>query len=292
MGDSITAPGCYDIPTSAYHADPCPEPSLSNSIAKVLLNDSPLHAAAQHPRLARHFRRKDKDIFDLGKAAHTLLLGKGEPFEIVKADNWQIKAARTARADARAAGKVPILEYQFDNTAEMVEACRQQLAEHKEGDLLATGKGEQALIWQEGEVWCRSLLDWMPETVEEGAVFVDYKTTAASAHPSLWSSRTGPAIGFDFQNAFYQRGIKQVFKLKKYRFVFIVQENCPPYCLSIIEIDPPAVSKAMRHVKTAVGIWRTSLRENWWPGYPTETIRVAPEPRITRDPYTLLDEVA
>ena len=74
--------------------------------------------------------------------------------------------------------------------------------------------------------------------------------------------------------------------------VFLIQENYPPYAISIIEIDPPAVTKAMKFVKQAVGIWRNCLRDNDWTAYPPQTIRVAPEPRITRDPYTLLDDVA
>ena len=287
----IDKPGVYDIPPSRYHEDPVVEPSLSNSIAKTLLNFSPLHAAAEHPRLSRKPIRKQKDIFDLGTAAHTLLLGKGEPFEIVNADSWQTKAAREAKSEARASGKTPILEYQFENTVEMVEACRDQLAEHEEGDLLAEGIGEQTIVWQEGDVWCRSLIDWSPPKVEEGCTIVDYKSTGASAHPALWGLRTGPGIGFDFQNAFYNRGIRQVFKIKDFRFVFLVQENRPPYCISIIEVTPEARQKAMVHVKSAVGIWRTCLRSGDWPGYPMETIKVSPRPRISPDPYEL-DEVA
>jgi len=283
----IDRPGVHDIPPARYHEDPVIVPSLSNSIAKTLLNFSPLHAAAEHPRIARRPIRKEKDIFDLGRAAHTLLLGKGEPFEIVKADSWQTKAAREAKKEARAAGKTPILEYQFENTVEMVEACRDQLCEHDEGDLLATGKGEQTIVWKEDDVWCRSLLDWSPSTIDEGCTFVDYKTTGASAHPALWGLRTGPAIGFDFQNAFYHRGIRSVFGVKKFRFVFLVQENRAPYCISIIEVRPTSRQKAMAYVKSAVGIWRACLRDNVWPGYPMETIPVSPEPRITPDPYAL-----
>ena len=199
---TIDRPGVYDIPPERYHQDPVIEPSLSNSIAKVLLNKSPLHAAAQHPRLAVDPITTHKEIFDLGKAAHTLLLGKGEPFEIIDADNWQTKAAKSAREQARREGKTPILEYQFQNTQRMAEACRIQLADHDEGDLLAAGVGEQTIVWREKDVWCRALLDWSPPAIEEGCTFLDYKSTAASAHPSVWSSKTGPAIGFDFQNAF------------------------------------------------------------------------------------------
>ncbi|MGI9506939.1 MAG: PD-(D/E)XK nuclease-like domain-containing protein, partial [Geminicoccaceae bacterium] len=172
MNNLITKPGVHDIPASRYHEDPCPEPSLSNSIAKMILNDSPLHAAAHHPRLATEQIKIEKDIFDLGTAAHTLLLREGKKFEIVKAKDWRAKAAQKAKKEARANGLIPILEHQFDRTVEMVEMCRQQLKAHEVGDLLADGIGEQTLVWQEGDVWCRSLLDWMPPKIEEGCTFV------------------------------------------------------------------------------------------------------------------------
>ena len=43
--------GIHDIPPREYHADPCPAPSLSRSIAKLLVERSPAHAYAAHPRL-------------------------------------------------------------------------------------------------------------------------------------------------------------------------------------------------------------------------------------------------
>ena len=79
-------------------------------------------------------------------------------------------------------------------------------------------------------------------------------------------------INLDQQFLFLGSRFFYFFKLKNFRLVFIVQENYPPYALSIIEIDPPAVRKAMVHVKDAVGIWRRCLQQDWWPGYPGETI--------------------
>ena len=32
----VPGPGFYSMSAAQYHADPCPEPSLSSSIAKVL----------------------------------------------------------------------------------------------------------------------------------------------------------------------------------------------------------------------------------------------------------------
>lgn len=286
----ITTPGIYDIPSSRYHEDPVIEPSLSNTIAKYLINQSPLHAAAHHPRLALNPIREENQKFDLGKAAHTLLLRDGMKFEIVKESSWSTKAAKEARAKARKEGLIPILENQFDRVDEMVKACRDQLADHELGDVMAKGYGERTLAWKEDDVWCRCLIDWLPDKVEEGCIIVDYKTTSASAHPATWGFKTGPAIGFTLQNAFYQRGIRRILGIKDYRFLFLVQENYPPYCISVVEVSKEALAEAMDHVKSAVGIWRHCLTRNDWPGYPPRVIPVSPAVRVATDPYELLTE--
>lgn len=292
VGDAMTdmiinAPGVHDIPAELYHRDPVVQPSLSNSIAKLLLNECPLEAAAHHPKLAIEPIKEEKDSFDLGSAAHTLLLGDGRAFEIVDKDSWRgnIDGMKSAdfKSEARRAGKIPILRKDFDQTVMMAEACRAQLREHEVGDLLATGKGEQTIVWQEGDVWCHALIDWLSEVIEEGMTVLDYKTTKASAHPALWGMRTGPAIGFDFQDAFYNRGIRQVFKVKKFRFLFLVQRRRPPWLISVIEIKDDSRRQAMNYVQDAVRTWRSCMREGHWPGYPGEVIQVSPRSRITPD---------
>ena len=46
-------PWLLDMPEADYHKDPSPTPSLSSSIAKLLVNESPYHAYRQHPRLRK-----------------------------------------------------------------------------------------------------------------------------------------------------------------------------------------------------------------------------------------------
>jgi hypothetical protein len=49
---TITEPGIYrNFPTAAYFGDPTPAPSFTQSLAKVLIAQSPLHAYQAHPRL-------------------------------------------------------------------------------------------------------------------------------------------------------------------------------------------------------------------------------------------------
>jgi hypothetical protein len=58
----ISRPGIYlDVAANDYHADPCPAPSFTQSIAKVLLEKSPAHARLAHPRLCPPVAADDEE---------------------------------------------------------------------------------------------------------------------------------------------------------------------------------------------------------------------------------------
>ena len=56
--------GIYNILAEQYHADPCVTASLSSSIAKILIEQSPMHAWMAHPRLNLKFKRQEDSRFD------------------------------------------------------------------------------------------------------------------------------------------------------------------------------------------------------------------------------------
>ena len=62
------------MPAEKYHADPCMVPSLSNSVAQILLSESPRKAWFSHPKLNTAFAEKEDGKFDIGTAAHAVLL--------------------------------------------------------------------------------------------------------------------------------------------------------------------------------------------------------------------------
>lgn len=263
---AITEPGVYPMPADVYHADPCPEPSLSSGIAKLLLDRSPSHAWFHHPRLNPDFAERHRRTFDIGRAAHAVLLGDEKRFAVIDAPDYRSKAAREDREAAYAAGKVPLLAAEWNKVTTMAFVARHQLDRHAEAaDAFRDGKPEQALIWREGPIWCRALLDWMPA---EGPVFYDYKTTSASAHPDAWGQRQLFDIGADIQAAFYSRGIRAVLGIERPRFRFVVQETEEPYCLAVVELAPEVAGVADRKVRRAIKQWAWCLEHDRWPGYP------------------------
>ena len=143
--EPITEPGVYDIPAEIYHADPCPEPSLSSSVATALIDRSPRHAWQAHPRLNPVHEPDNRQDFDLGKAAHALLLEGRDVAEIVDAADYRTKAAREARDAAYAAGKTPLLAHQWQDVEAMIKAAIAQLAAHTDSDgIFEIGRAEAA----------------------------------------------------------------------------------------------------------------------------------------------------
>lgn len=273
----IDKPGVYDISAADYYADPSDEPSLNASIAKLLVNPggTPLHAWTESPRLNPNFEREEDEKFDLGAAAHSMLLHDVRQFAIIAANDWRTKAAQEERAAARAAGKIPLLAAQAERTLDMVTAARKQLGAHAEGPLFVNGLAEQTIVWDEDGVRCRARLDWRRT---DGAPFVpDYKSTGASADPDLWA-RTMYGMGADMQAAFYLRGVRALRLCDRPEWRFVVQENYEPFALSVIGLTPGALDLADRQVGRALEIWRDCRKRGLWPGYPTRTCFIdAPE---------------
>ena len=271
----ITGPGIYTIPAEAYHADPCPEPSLSSSIARMLCFNSAAHAQHDHPRLNPLAVDEDAEHFDIGTAAHALLLEGQQNIAVVDAKDWRTNVAKAARDAARAAGLTPLLASRWADVQAMVGAARAQLDRHKDGGamMFTNGQPEQTLVWIESlpgdptaDVWCRARLDWLrPGGID------DYKTCSTSANPETWT-RSMFAAGADLQAAWYLRGLRALTGLDDAIFRFAVQETFPPYALAVIGLGPDALMLAEKKCLYALEVWRASRQSNDWVGYPRRTV--------------------
>jgi hypothetical protein len=141
----ITEPGLYpDIPHDVYLADPVLGGSLSHSGAKTIVNKTPALFAYE-----RENGRANKRAYDIGHAAHQIVLGVGPDIEIVQkvtkdgtkvdATDYQTKSAQDFRDAAYLRGAVPILRHEYEATVAMADAIRQHPIASK---LLAPGSGQ------------------------------------------------------------------------------------------------------------------------------------------------------
>ena len=143
----IDQPGFYPgLSHDAYHADPVAVPSLSSSVGKLLIDQTPRHAFMAHPRLnAQHEPDNDKK-FDLGSAVHAMMTRDDRAFAIIPADDYKTKAAREAREVAAATGQIPLLARQHDQARAIARAAE---VNNPTLVVLLAGLGMQGASWEQ-----------------------------------------------------------------------------------------------------------------------------------------------
>lgn len=260
-----------DVPRDEYDADPCPSPSLTQSIAKIILDRSLAHARLAHPRLNPAFERNDDPKYDVGNVAHALMLGRGREIEVVIADDWRTKAAKEAREAAIQRGRIAVLARHYEAASDMVQAAARQLGDrgYDEDWNPAAAAAEVMAVADDAGVWLRSLIDWLPYHARR---VWDYKTTALSAAP--WElSRRIVADGWDVQAAFHERILDLVDpdNAGRREHLFCVQEDRPPYALTVARMSEAVMTMGRRKVQRARDAWAAAMSNNHWPAYPLDT---------------------
>lgn len=270
----ITRAGLFDLTDTEYHADPAPKPSLSSTLARLLVNRSPLHAWTASARLNPNHQARNSDAFDVGRIAHAMLLGKGAGIEVVDAEDWRAKPAREARESARAAGKTPVLAIQFENACALRDAARAQIGAFGI-DLQPATRNELAAFAEIDGVWCRALVDHAPQ--DPRLPLIDLKTCEDASPEACIRSVT--SYGYATQAAHYQDVWEAATGERRgFRFVFI--EKQPPYGVSVIELHDAEDDEAdwmltARHqCAEARRIWGECLRAGHWPAYPARVATV------------------
>jgi hypothetical protein len=278
----LEQPGIYTIGEADYHADPCGLPSASSSILNILATQSAAHARLAHPRLNPDHVEEETERFDIGKAAHAMLLEdedrmiKIDPRDYPSArgtipEGWTNKAIRAARDAARAQGKYPVLADTYQSICDMVQVARSFLAQTTFSELVQEMLAEQTLIWREGHYWCRARPDWLTH-----GWLVNYKTTD-NAHPDSWSRNRLTQLGFDLQAAWYLRGYRALTEIQA-DYCFLLQEIAPPYACSLVGVSPAMLELGRTKVDIAFQKWRRCLELNNWPAYPVEICWADPQP--------------
>lgn len=271
--------GIYrDMDSATYFSDPCPEPSLSQSIAKVLIDSSPLHAKLQHPRLMPVAPDQDDESEPekyvkaqaIGNAAHKMILGRGKEIAVLDYDSFRSKDAKLSRDVAEQAGQTVILEKHMDSAQAMVTAGRAQLARHEAAQTFSGGSGEVCIMCEYEGVWLRSLVDWLSHDLMS---VQDYKSGGVSVAPHVLGYRMADQ-GWDIQAAMHERILDELDPMsagrRKHRF--IAQENKPPYALVVCEISEAVMTMGRKKLDAAIGIWKSCMKTNRWPCFTSRII--------------------
>lgn len=262
MATAITEPGLYyDMPVDVYHADPVPGGSLSATRAKLLLDEG-------GPAKFRHRADRGQEPraeFDMGHAAHALVLGKdADALVLIDADSWRSKDAREARDVAHAAGKTPLLPSQMRIAEDMAEA----LTRNRYAVESLQGEAEVSMFWKHHTgLWLRGRADVIGECIG------DYKTTAdASAYgftKAVWRYR------YHMQAAWY-RALHLWITGTRLPYRLVAQEKTAPYLVSVWEPTEDYLALGFADMTDAIATYLTCLDEDRWPGYPDEVQILTP----------------
>ncbi len=259
----------YSLSADDYHAMREAPPMFSASTATVLCNETPLHAWTRNARLNPNYVREEKDVYDIGHIAHSMVLEGGTgKLQVFDVDDWRTKAAREAKAEARANGLIPMKKSDFAEVAAMVKRTHEQIAASRDAKKAFDpqfGKPEVTVIWIDDGVLCKARIDWLHDSLK----FIDDYKTVVDANPDAMSRKILNE-GLDIQEAIYRRGIQVVAGIDPV-FRFICQEKSEPYALSVIGLNPQWQWHGELRRQRALSIWKTCLAENNWPGYPAQT---------------------
>lgn len=260
-------------------------PELSQSVATVLVSESPKHAFDAHPDLGGEQRKATKEM-DLGSVVHAMILGKGAQFEVVEGGHkdWKKKDAQEQRDALRAEGKIALLEREHERALTVTDIVAEKL---RARGIVFDGVVERRIRWTEQSrdgaiVHCAGTLDHAQKT--NAGLIIDDLKSSKSAHPEQFQ-RSMMRFGYDIQWAAYTRGGDQAYKANgRVDMRFIVFEVTRPYCVTIAR--PAGTMRALGNLRwqRAVDAWAKCVRDNDWPEYCTGAVEIeAPNWAIMRE---------
>lgn len=273
----ISESGVYDIPMADYHSDCCDGPSVSASVLWRLL-DCPAKMWDSSVLNPNRVPEEPKDSFDVGRAAHALVLGEPEfnaAFVVCPHDNLAKNPGKQWndewKASVAAGIETRTLIRDFDVIKQIAAA---QLRAPQVARAFRDGQPEKSLIWRDQEtgVWVKSRPDWLPNDPTQGFL-IDYKTARTINPRELGMAAF--RYGYHLQAAMQFDAVQAVLGVKPLGIAHVVQEKESPYLAELKMFDE-------RHLALGRHLYRQGLRlfaECWarykagdpprkaWPGY-------------------------
>lgn len=245
------------------HDEYLAHPAFSASRAKVVHASSPAHALVY---------TEPTPAMDAGSAFHALLLGSGPQIHLVDARDWRTAAAKAAKDDAHAAGKIPLLPPAFERIS---NAARTAADRMRDEGIMFDGSSEKTLLWAEqhefgpdgvADLACKCRIDHLRIGPAKAQIF-EVKTSASAAPRDV--ERTAESLGYGIAAAAYLRAMWAAYPdlLGRVEFFFIFVEIEPPYAISIFEPDEAFISVGSDRWQRAARTWAHCVSHNDWPAY-------------------------
>jgi hypothetical protein len=297
----ISKLGVYEIDQEDYHRDPVVVPSLSCSIARMLIRKTPRHAWQAHARFGSVGITPTK-VMDDGSAVHAMMSGQSHLIQVIATTygpktkrkeliglpvrEYQSDASKEERDEIREAGRIPVLAHRLPQLQQCYREALEQLEEADDGAVfLSPGRSEIMAVSQEDDVWFRVLVDRLPD--DRQLAPGDLKCTELSAAPGGWERRL--QTEYAFQAAFYKRVLHKAEGFERPTMRFGVIELDPPHGTVIMAAAPTLTTIAEMEVELAVQRWRNCMRKGLWPRYPKHTAWIEATPWQVTEAYAAAD---
>ncbi len=283
----ITQPGAYqNISAEDYHRNPnlLPEPSLSSSGAKVIARQSPKHFWFDSVLNPDRPPEPEKAHFNVGKAAHDLILLSErwpehyfvlpEGFNAAASVKFA-EAIKEAKA-AREAGLTVLRHTEAETVRRVADAI---LGNELAKATLTDGETEETLVWQDPRTnrWLRARPDFRPNSIiakRDVMVVSDLKFVAPTHATPDGFSKAIENFGYHQSAALYADGIKAIYGHYPTHWVHVVVEKEPPYCVAIYELPGEDIERGRVLNRRAIDLFHRCMSENRWPGYADEPLQV------------------
>ena len=283
----ITQAGAYaDIPMEDYHRNPnlLPGPSLSSSGAKKIEKESAYHYWYDSPLNPKRPEEDDKPHFNVGKAAHDMLL-MGEDWKkhyFVTPEGFSLGATKKfaeaiEEREAAIEAGIPVMRWQ---DAKVVEEVTKAIGANKDAiNALSNGLPEMTLAWQDKEtgVWLRARPDWLPHSIINGLpvrVVTDLKFLAQTHCRPHGFSKALFDFGYHQSAAFYDDGIEAIYGQRATNWLFVAVEKDAPFSVSVYELPQQDVERGRFQNRQAIRTFADCLSSDNWPSYTSEEIQM------------------
>lgn len=270
----------YDTPAAVYHADPCEVPSLSASIAKLMIEGAAIHAKQAHPRLSAVVEESDPTRpKEIGTAAHKLILGRGGDVIVIDANDYKKDEPKKDRKAIYASGKCAILKPDAETAKAMADATLIEIAGDPDLHGFMKAVPEVVVIAQDPSgAMLRIMIDNL-ELGDDYAVIWDVKTGEQSAAPEGLGKRIDN-MGMQIQAELYKHvlalALPHLAGRITFRWLFV--ENEPPHLIVPTELDATGCEIGRRQMLYAIALWNQCMQSDEWPGYKRKGIVVAEFP--------------
>ena len=274
-------------------------PRLSPSIAKILLQRSPLHAWQAHRLLGGVKKAASKEM-DEGRLIEAILFGMPlDDIQLLDFDSYRTTAAKDARDKALAEGLIPILAEQFNKYSLAADPMQKALA--AKGIDLSAGQKQVRFEWQSlnpqapgmGKgVACSSVLDQLLLEEKAGKCLIRDLKTTDNAHPRN-IQRKMMDMGYDIQEAAYREAVNEKYPWTAGRteFEFVYVEREAPYAVTVAKLAGSMQEVGQRRWQRAVQTWGQCLNTRRWPDYSPVPVRIEVLPwQLTQEAEQELDD--